>query len=151
MSLFAPLKVNHDIDELFREMDHLFAPRQINKNHPEISEHYRVLPPVDLKETEDFLTLSAVLPGFTEEDINLEVDNNVLTITAEHTEETSHEEGSRTLVEEIFKGKYVRQLKLPVDVMADKTNAIFKNGILTVEMPKASVAKRHKIAVKASK
>lgn len=150
MSLFTPLKVNHDIDELFREMDQLFTPRRVTANHPEIKEHYRVLPPVDLKESENSLTLSAVLPGFSEQDIHLEVDNNVLTITAEHTEEATHQEGTRTLVEEIFKGKYLRQLKLPVDVMAEETNATFKNGILTVEMPKSSVAKRHKIEVKTS-
>lgn len=104
-------------------------------------------PPVNVAENGDQLVLTAELPGVRQEDVEIDVENNVLTIRGEKREErTEGEEGKYHLWERRY-GSFQRSFTLPRTVKADDIRATFKDGILTVQMPKAPEAKGRKIAI----
>jgi len=106
-------------------------------------------PSVNVDETRDGLILTAELPGLTEDDVEIELDNNVLTIRGEKVEETREDsEECRTHVRERTYGAFTRSFSLPRTVQADAIEATFKHGLLTVQMPKVPEAKGRKITVK---
>ena len=101
-------------------------------------------PAVDVYQNKDQYTVHAELPGLKKEEIELSLNGDTLTISGERKQETKSEEGSRT---ERFFGKFQRSVILPVPVNAEKVNATYKDGILTVVMPKAEEAKPKQIPV----
>ena len=105
------------------------------------------LPSVDLYEERDHLTLQAELPGIRKEDIDISWHGDVLTISGERKEE-EHDETTEVLRSERFLGKFQRTLTLPVAVAGDKVQATYKDGILTVTLPKAEEARPRQIEVK---
>lgn len=104
---------------------------------------------VDMFEDGNDLVIKADLPGIKKEEINIEFDNDVITISGEKKAEEKTERKDYFRVERSF-GSFVRKLRLPVDVQVDKVNATFKDGVLEVRMPKSLAAKpkSKKIAVK---
>ncbi len=107
------------------------------------------IPAVNVQETGTELTLTAELPGMSEEDVELELENNVLTIRGEKVAETTDEdEEARSHVFERRYGSFTRSFSLPRTVQSDGIEATFRNGVLTVHMPKVPEAKGRKIAVK---
>ncbi|MCU0636005.1 MAG: Hsp20/alpha crystallin family protein [Gemmatimonadaceae bacterium] len=108
------------------------------------------LPPVEVRETPEALVLSAELPGMTEKDLTLTIENNVLLIAGEKKEQrTEGEEGSTYHVFERFYGAFNRAFALPKSVDAEKVRAEFVAGVLTVTLPKAAAAKGRVINVTA--
>jgi HSP20 family protein len=109
-------------------------------------------PVVDVREAEGELVLQAELPGLRSEDVNVGVENGVLTISGEkkqHVEE-GHEGSNYRLVERRY-GRFERSFTLPRSVDAQKVQAEFANGLLTVTLPKAEAAKPRRIEVQVSK
>ncbi len=104
-------------------------------------------PDVDVYETNDRLVIKADLPGMKKEDINLSMSDNVLSISGERKEETEHKEGNSYMSERCF-GSFQRSITLPSSVRADKINAEYKDGILTVTCPKGEVSQSKQIDVK---
>ena len=108
------------------------------------------LPAVNVEESKDELVLSAELPGMKKDDISIDIENNVLTISGEKTEErTEGQEERRYHVWERKYGAFQRSFTLPRTVKADEIRAHFDNGILRVHMPKLAEAKGRKIEVQA--
>ncbi len=101
-------------------------------------------PAVDVYQNKDQYTVHAELPGLKKEEIELSLNGDTLTISGERKQETKSEEGSRT---ERFFGRFQRSVILPVPVNAEKVNATYKEGILTVVLPKAEEAKPKQIPV----
>jgi HSP20 family protein len=103
--------------------------------------------PLDMYETEEALTLKASVPGVKAEDIDITVAGNTLTIKGEFQRE---EEGKRGNVhfEERHYGKFQRSVSLPNTVDPDKARAEFKDGVLTLTLPKVEEAKPKHIEVK---
>ena len=101
-------------------------------------------PAVDVYQNKDQYTVHAELPGLKKEEIELSLNGDTLTISGERKQETTSEEGSGT---ERFFGKFQRSVILPVPVNAEKVNATYKDGILTVVLPKAEEAKPKQIPV----
>jgi len=89
----------------------------------------------------------ADLPGVNKDDINVTVENGVLTITAETTSEKEEKEGERVIRQERRYGKYVRSLRLGSEVDAGNVKANYKDGVLELVLPKAEAAKPKKISV----
>ena len=107
------------------------------------------VPRVNVEETKDELLLSAELPGMTHDDITIELENNLLTISGEKNEQrTEGDEERRYHLWERRYGAFQRSFTLPRTVSADDIQAGFENGILTIRMPKAAEAKTRKIEVK---
>jgi HSP20 family protein len=108
------------------------------------------VPAVNVEETNDELVLSAELPGMTHDNIAIELENNVLTISGEKTEErTEGDEDRRYHLWERRYGSFQRSFTLPRTVKADEIRANFESGILRIRMPKVPEAKGRKIAVEA--
>jgi HSP20 family protein len=106
------------------------------------------IPRVNVEETKDELVLSAELPGMKEEDVSIELENNVLTISGEKSEErTEGDEERRYHVWERRYGAFQRSFTLPRTVRAETIRASFDGGILTIHMPKSEEAKTRKIAI----
>ncbi|HMJ88695.1 MAG TPA: Hsp20/alpha crystallin family protein [Candidatus Acidoferrum sp.] len=105
------------------------------------------LPSIDLYEDRDHLTLKAELPGMKKEDIDIALHGDVLTLSGERKEEEKVED-AQSFRSERFLGKFQRTLTLPMAVAADKVHASYKDGILTVTLPKSEEAKPKQIDVK---
>lgn len=106
------------------------------------------VPSVNVSETKDSLVLTAELPGMKEEDVSIELENNVLTISGEKMEQrTEGEEERRYHVWERRYGAFRRSFTLPRTVQPDEITARFENGVLTIDLPKAAEAKGRKIEI----
>lgn len=104
------------------------------------------LPAVDVAETPDALTLYAELPGLSREDVDITLENNVLTVRGERKFEKDVKEENFHRIERAY-GAFSRSFTLPSNVKNDAVEATFKNGVLTVRIPKAEEAKSRKIAI----
>ncbi len=104
-------------------------------------------PAVNVEETKEELRLTAELPGMNIDDIEIEVENNVLSLRGEKREEEEKENRKFHVWERSY-GSFERTFTLPRTVNAEKISAQFKDGILHVQMPKAPEAKSRKIAIK---
>jgi HSP20 family protein len=112
--------------------------------------HESWLPAVDVYDTKDAVVLKAELSGMDPGDIQIEVEDNVLTIKGERKFEEKIDEGRYYRVERRF-GSFERSLALPQGVRPDDIQADYEDGILVVRVPKAEEEKPRKIEVKAAK
>ncbi len=105
------------------------------------------MPTVDLYEDRDQLVVKAELPGMRKEDIDISLHGDVLTLSGERKEEKTTGE-AQTYRAERFLGKFQRTFTLPSTVDTNKVQASYKDGILTVTLPKAEEAKPKQIEVR---
>ena len=106
----------------------------------------RWIPAMDLVETEDHYVLSADLPGMSQDDISLEFEGDVLTVSGERrSEHEERKEGYYRL--ERATGAFSRSLTLPEGVDADAVTATFDKGVLEVRIPKPEQRKPKKVAI----
>jgi HSP20 family protein len=103
-------------------------------------------PRLDMSETKDTLTIKAELPGLEAKDLEVSVSGDVLTIKGEKKQEKDEKDERRHLVERSY-GAFARMVRLPAPVAQDKINASFKNGVLTIRLPKTEEAKQRAIPV----
>jgi HSP20 family protein len=106
-------------------------------------------PSVDVRETGDGLVVSAELPGIRKEDVTVTVENGVLTISGEKTQEFQEgkEADSYHLVERVY-GRFERSFALPRSVEQDSVKARFENGVLEIDLAKTPQAKPKQIEIK---
>ena len=103
-------------------------------------------PAMDIFDTQDAVVLKAELPGLTPEDIDIEIDDNVLTVKGERRFEDTVEDGRYYRLERAY-GTFSRTVTLPQGVKSEDISADFDNGVLHVRVPKADEVKPRKIAV----
>ena len=96
--------------------------------------------PLDMYETDDALVVEATLPGFRDDEIEIEEHNGILSIRARHQEERK-EEGGSWLVHERSLQVFQRTTPLPVEVKVDEAEATLENGVLRITFPKISSEK----------
>ncbi len=106
-----------------------------------------LMPAMDIRETEDAYIVKTDLPGVKKEDINVTMENGVLTISAESNEDREKKEGERVIRRERHYGKYSRSLRLGTHVDNAKVRASYKDGVLELILPKAEAVKPKKISV----
>jgi HSP20 family protein len=104
--------------------------------------------PLDAYETEDELVVKASLPGLKPEDVDVSIIGDTLSIKGEFKSEEETKKPSYYRQERRY-GSFHRALTLPTQVEADKAEAVFEHGILTLTMPKAEAVKPKTIKVKA--
>jgi HSP20 family protein len=109
-------------------------------------------PSVDIHETPDALVLEADLPGVDGKDLDVRVENNMLTIRGKRKFESKEEKDDYLRLERAF-GSFSRSFSLPHTVDMENIQAEYKNGVLTVRLPKREEAKpkQVKVAVNAAK
>jgi HSP20 family protein len=106
----------------------------------------RWVPAMDLVETEDSFILRADLPGVPEQDVKIELEDNVLTISGER--KTAHEERQEGYFRvERASGSFARSLTLPDGVDPEAVQANFAHGVLEVTIPKPEARKPRKVAI----
>jgi HSP20 family protein len=130
-----------DLDQLTNRLGQMF-----DSEWPTPSSGGDWVPAVDVEETPDELTLTAELPGLDREDVEIELENNILTVRGQRAETKTSEE-RRFHVWERRYGSFQRSFTLPRTVSADSISAEFENGLLRVHMPKAAEAKGRRIEI----
>lgn len=128
-------------DHLNRYFDEAFGGRQGELDYATWT------PAVDLREEADHFVLHADMPGMKKEDIEVGVENNVLTIRGERKFEAEVNRETYHRIERAY-GKFVRSFTLPSLVKTDAITASYKDGILEVTIPKAEESKPKRITVK---
>lgn len=103
-------------------------------------------PALDVHDEKDNFTVRVELPGLKKEDIALRLHEGVLTISGERKREQENKEGNTFRSERYF-GRFQRSVTLPAQVDAAKVKATYKDGVLTVDLPKAEEAKPKHIEV----
>jgi HSP20 family protein len=105
-------------------------------------------PAVDMYESDQALTVKAELPGFSKDDVQVEIKDNVLTLKGERKREHEVKEEQYHRVERAF-GAFRRSFVLPALIDADKAEATFKDGVLELKLPKAEEAKPKRVSITA--
>lgn len=130
---FAPLQ---------RELDRVLA----DFSGFDLSDVFGPSPRMDLRETEGRVELTAELPGLTEDDIHIDLEDDVLTVSGEKKSSAeTHDKGFR-MVERRY-GSFSRSVRLPAGVKADGIKASLKQGVLTVTAPLEAGAAARKVAI----
>ena len=106
-------------------------------------------PAVDIQETKESFLVTAELPGMKQEDINITIVDNTLTLKGERRREKEVRDGDYTRIERAY-GTFQRSLGLPSVVDAAKVRAKYKDGVLEIELPKKEEAKPKEIKVQVS-
>ncbi len=105
-----------------------------------------VTPLVDIYENEDEILLHADMPGVVKDDIRVDIDNGKLTLTGTRKRATA---GSAQW-EEFGNVEYQRNFSVPQTIDADRINAVLKDGVLRLHLPKSEAAKPRQIEIKAA-
>lgn len=141
---WQPLK---ELDALRHQMNHLFDELMRTNDLQSIADHREFdqfpklenvawKPMIELKETETELILKAVVPGIEAEELNVQVSENAVSITGEHREE-KRTEGEGYFHSELQYGQFQRVVPLPTSIKHEQVQAKFKDGVLTLTLPKA--------------
>ncbi|HEV2771660.1 MAG TPA: Hsp20/alpha crystallin family protein [Thermoleophilaceae bacterium] len=113
---------------------------------PETGRSQRWSPAMDLVEAEDHYLLRADLPGMGEDDVSIEINDNVLTVSGERRDEQEHQGQGWHRVERTF-GRFSRSLALPEGVDPDAVAASFDRGVLSIRVPKPEQRKPRRVAI----
>ncbi len=106
-------------------------------------------PKVNISETEKEIVVTANVPGISSEDISVEVNDNILTLSGQMTKENKEEDKDKKYYRyERESGSFSRSFQLPVKVDEDKIEAETKNGVLTINLPKLQAEAKKKIQIK---
>jgi HSP20 family protein len=103
--------------------------------------------PLDVYEDGTNLVVKATLPGMKVDDINVSIQENVLTITGETRMEEERKEKQHHIREQFY-GKFERSIMLPYPIQIDKADSEYRDGILTLTLPKSEEARAKRIEVK---
>jgi len=106
-------------------------------------------PALDVFDDKETLVVKVELPGLKKEEIDISLNDGILTVSGERKREVEKKEGESFRSERYF-GKFQRSVTLPTAVDSSKVSATYKDGVLTVELPKAEEAKPKQIAVSVS-
>jgi len=104
-------------------------------------------PAVDIIENNDQFILKAEIPGMTKDDVKITLENNVLTIRGEKKNESEKKEGDYHRIERSY-GSFERSFSVPGTIKVNEIDAQYKDGVLTLTLPKAEEAKPKSIEVK---
>jgi HSP20 family protein len=135
-----------ELTTLRNRMDRLWT-RVTAENEPVMANW---TPTSDVLETKDEIVIKAELPGIEEKDVEIQIENGVLTIQGERKAEKETEDKGFRRVERAY-GSFFRSFTLPPNVEAEKIAANFNNGLLEVHMPKKEGAKPRAIKVEVKK
>ena len=129
-------------EEMSRLHDHFFSGRGLAKQAFQVA--------VDIREEDDAFYVDAEVPGLAADDVKVDVEKNVLTLSGERKVEKEEGEGSYRRVERQY-GSFTRSFTLPETVDTENIGADLKDGVLALRLPKKEAPTPRKISVKASK
>jgi HSP20 family protein len=139
--LFPMLKLRSGMDKLFEDF---FTDEKAPASFVFPG---KALPALDVKETDEAITVDAELPGLKQEEIQVTVEEGILTIAAERKQEKD-EKSKNVHRRERYYGMMERKLALPATVEDGKVDALYKDGVLHVTLPKKPSAKPKAVTIK---
>lgn len=145
MKELMPWKPFGEIGSLRKEMDQLWNRFFSGSSLPEIMP-FAWAPTADISETKDKLIVKAELPGLEAADVQISLSGDLLTIKGEKKKESEEKDEHHYCLER-YSGQFQRSFRLPVEVQADKIEAKFEKGVLTITMPKTAQAKRKEVKI----
>ncbi|MFH1286316.1 MAG: Hsp20/alpha crystallin family protein [Candidatus Magasanikbacteria bacterium] len=135
--------------EPFEEMENMFS-HFPSLMHSRMNHGNGFVPAIDMYETDDAVMIEMPLSGVDASDIDISVENGILTLKGESNKE--HEVDEKNYYrKEVRSGSFYRQVSLPVSVHEEKVTAESSEGMLKITCPKAAKAKAKKISVKVNK
>ncbi len=146
MALVPIRKDRNDLVRLHRDMDDLFSAFFGDWGTP-LTTVKQFWPSIDVEDDEHALTVKAEVPGCKADDIDISVHGNTLTISGDKKHQDEKKENGYVYRESSY-GSFTRQINLPTEVDPAKVEATCKDGVLNITLPKAEVAKKHKIQIK---
>jgi HSP20 family protein len=137
-----------ELSDVQSRMNRLFGEFYGRRSEDDLMPRSTWWPPVDIYENDhQELVIKAELPDMKRDDIKLVVDDNMLTISGEKKFDSEMKDESCHRVERTY-GQFSRSFSLPTTIDTGKVSAEYKNGVLTVKLPKREEAKPKQIAVK---
>ncbi len=133
--------------DLFRDWGRPLGLSRLMRDALQGTETFRWMPPVDIAESDEKYSITVELPGTAKEDVNVECHDNVLTIKGEKKSEREEKTEQRHVVERRY-GSFSRAFTLPSDATGEQVKATFREGVLTVEIPKAEERKPKVVDIK---
>ena len=137
--------LHKEIDRVFNEFRDVFP--SFNRDEP-LDRHAQIVPRIDVSETDGAIEIAAELPGVEDDDIEVSVAGNVLTLKGEKSSNREESESDYKVVERSY-GSFSRTLPFSFDIDPKKVTAKFDNGVLniTVEKPPEAAEKTQKIEI----
>lgn len=130
-------------EEAWRRPFSLMAPRW---HGAELGEFETAMPSVDIFDAGNELVVRADLPGLEKKDVDINITNNILTISGERKKEQKVEKGSYYTCERTH-GSFYRRFDLPAGIDVDKVKAHMENGVLEVRLPKTEESESKRISI----
>jgi HSP20 family protein len=140
------LNVEREFSRMFKTFEDHFGLSKKETSHKEY-ENAAWMPLTDIYEDKDDYKIKADLPGIKKDDVKISFSDGKLSISGERNQEKKTEEAKCHRIERTF-GKYYRSFTLPKEIKEDKIKADFKDGQLTVTIPKAEEVKPKEIDIK---
>ncbi|GAC1332723.1 MAG: hypothetical protein NVSMB17_12240 [Candidatus Dormibacteria bacterium] len=134
-----------ELDRVFGDLTQSLVPAMTGQGTPT-----QGLLPLDIKKVDNALQIQASVPGFSPEEVSVTVDQGVLTIDAQRTQETENKDEG-FVRKERYAGRLYRQIAIGEGVEGDKVAATFKDGVLTVTAPLLAKPEPKRIPVQASR
>jgi len=138
-----------EFERMRREMDRLWDSFFEGKPTSRAGEEGQWLPSLDISETKGDLVVKAELPGIEPKDIDISLNEGVLTSKGDKKHEKEEKEEGYHLVERSY-GSFSRSIPLIREIQNEKINASYKNGVLTITLPKTEEAKKKEVKIKVS-
>jgi len=135
-----------ELSSLQDRVNRIFGGAQTRRERDEEMSLGAWIPPVDIVEEKDRILLTAELPGFKENDIQVQMEGSVLALRGERKSETEREGRTFHRMERSY-GQFVRSFTLPNNVDRERIKASFANGLLEIELPKREEARPRQIQI----
>jgi len=145
-----------EVERWFDRFDRLFD-RMISRFFRDLERNFwgldwrweQWVPAMEVSETSDVYIVRVELPGVKTEDIEVTLQDDILTIKGKRERSEEHKDETVHLVERAY-GEFVRSLRIPTDVKVDAVEASYKDGVLEIRLPKSEESKPRRIEVKAA-
>jgi HSP20 family protein len=134
----------NDFNSLQSTLTRVF--QDFNRGGDELATGGTFVPPVDIYENEHGITLKMEVPGVSQEDLHISLENSTLTVSGERKFEKNEKEENFHRIERRY-GAFTRSFTLPNTVDAEKVNAGYENGILSIQLAKKAEAKPKQIKI----
>jgi len=134
-----------DIDLFRKSISDLFDDFFTVKNGSLYDSDY--MPAIDVKEDEKNIFVKADMPGIDEKNLSVNIEKNILTIKGEMSEERRDAKDKKVLITERKYGSFQRSIRLPEGIDPNGTTARFKNGVLSIDIPRVKVEEAKKLII----
>ena len=132
----------------FRELESLFDEAFSSQSQPTLS---TPVSDVYLDDSEENMVIEAHLPGYDEDDVDIEIDEGALTIRAERSEKETEENKGRKYIVRESSSSFFRRIGLPQNIDEEKINAEFDEGVLKIHVPMQELPKPKKVNIEKRK